>query len=421
MTKRLLLAAIAAVVFSSATVWAQLKPDDRLAITGDSITEQKMYSVFIEDYLLACKPQPGARAMQYGWGGETSWGFLGRIDNDCLQFHPTIATTCFGMNDGGYAGPNPERLQKYREATTGLADAFEKAGVRVVLGSPGCVDSTTFRNNPEQANVYNQTLAAERDIVKQIAEQRHLPFADVYDAMYDVMGKAKAKYGNNYAVAGADGVHPGANGHLVMAYAFLKALGCDGNIGTINVDLSSKKATGTDGQAIKSFDGTTLTIESTRWPYCFWVDPKVANKLDDPGNHRGVLPFLPFNQDLNRYMLIVTGVPAGKKIKITWGDSSKEFTADQLSKGINLADEFLDNPFVEPFRELDKLARAQQNFETVMIKNLVHGVKYDLPDNPELIEPIAKATSKRQQILSEKAVAAAATPVTHTIRIELQD
>ena len=90
-----------------------------------------------------------------------------------------------------------------------------------------------------------------------------------------------------------------------------------------------------------------------------------------------------------------------------------------MSKGINLADEFLDNPFVQPFRELDKLARAQQNFETVMIKNLVHGVKYDLPDNPELIEPMAKATSKRQQMLSDKAVAAATTPVTHTIRVEV--
>jgi lysophospholipase L1-like esterase len=418
MTKQLHLTLIAAVILSCVPVWAQLKPDDRLAITGDSITEQKMYSVFIEDYLLACKPQPNVRAMQYGWGGETSWGFLGRIDNDCLQFHPTIATTCFGMNDGGYGPPNPERMQKYREAMTGLADAFEKAGVRAVLGSPGCVDSTTFRNNPEQAADYNKTLAAERDVVKQIAEQRHVPFADVYDAMHDVMDKAKAKYGSSYHVAGGDGVHPSANGHLVMAYAFLKALGCDGNIGTITLDLPSKKASGTEGQAIKSFDGTTVTIESTRWPYCFWVDPKIADKLDDPGNHRGVLPFLPFNQDLNRYMLVVTGAPADKKIKVTWGDSSKEFSADELAKGINLADEFLDNPFIAPFRELDKLARAQQNFETVMIKNLVHGVKYELPDNPELIEPIAKATSKRQQMLSEKAVGVATTPLTHTIKIE---
>jgi hypothetical protein len=35
-----------------------LKNRDRLAICGDSITEQKMYSRLIEDYLTMCTPQP---------------------------------------------------------------------------------------------------------------------------------------------------------------------------------------------------------------------------------------------------------------------------------------------------------------------------------------------------------------------------
>ncbi len=42
----------------------------------------------------------------------------------------------------------------------------------------------------------------------------------------------------------------GPNGHLVMAYAYLKGLGCDGNIGTITVDLDAKKAEATDGHKI---------------------------------------------------------------------------------------------------------------------------------------------------------------------------
>ena len=39
-----------------------------------------------------------------------------------------------------------------------------------------------------------------------------------------------------------DGVHPAANGHLIMAYAFLKGLGCDGNVGTITLDLAGNHA-----------------------------------------------------------------------------------------------------------------------------------------------------------------------------------
>src|ERR1017187_1043134 len=70
-----------------------LKSGDRLAICGDSITEQRMYSRLMEDYLTTCVPQLKVSVRQYGWSGEQVPGFLGRISNDCLRFKPTIATT----------------------------------------------------------------------------------------------------------------------------------------------------------------------------------------------------------------------------------------------------------------------------------------------------------------------------------------
>ncbi len=46
-----------------------LQKGDLLAICGDSITEQTLYSVFIEEYLLACRPMgiDKIRALQAGW------------------------------------------------------------------------------------------------------------------------------------------------------------------------------------------------------------------------------------------------------------------------------------------------------------------------------------------------------------------
>src|SRR5438552_18817579 len=78
-----------------------LKPGDSVALCGDSITEQKLYSVFIEDYLLMCQPVSNPETMQFGWSGEKADGFLARMENDVLRFKPRIATTCYGMNDGG--------------------------------------------------------------------------------------------------------------------------------------------------------------------------------------------------------------------------------------------------------------------------------------------------------------------------------
>ena len=60
-----------------------LKKGDRLAICGDSITEQKMYSRIMEDYLTMCAPELRVSVRQYGWGGEKAPGFLARMTNDC--------------------------------------------------------------------------------------------------------------------------------------------------------------------------------------------------------------------------------------------------------------------------------------------------------------------------------------------------
>src|SRR5262245_41310005 len=84
-----------------------LQPGDKLAICGDSITEQKMYSRIMEDYLTVCVPELNVTVRQYGWSGERAPGFLKRMTNDCLRFHPTIATTCYGMNDHEYRSYEP--------------------------------------------------------------------------------------------------------------------------------------------------------------------------------------------------------------------------------------------------------------------------------------------------------------------------
>lgn len=43
-----------------------LQPGDRLAICGDSITEQKMYSRILETYLTVCVPELRLQVRQFG-------------------------------------------------------------------------------------------------------------------------------------------------------------------------------------------------------------------------------------------------------------------------------------------------------------------------------------------------------------------
>src|SRR5688572_19425400 len=182
---------------------AGLKDGDYVGVIGDSITEQRQYSLFIEGYLLMCKPKANLRASQFGWGGETAPGFAARMANDVLPFGPAVATTCFGMNDGGYSPLNDDKAKRYRDGQTSVVEQLKKSGARfIVVGSPGAVDFDAFRNDPAAAEMYNKTLAGLRDIAREVAAQQGVAFADVYTPMIEAMRKAKAKYGKEYHVCG---------------------------------------------------------------------------------------------------------------------------------------------------------------------------------------------------------------------------
>ena len=158
-------------------------------------------------------------------------------------------------------------------------------------------------------------------------------------------------------------MHPAANGHLIMAYSFLKGLGVDGNIGTITVDMKAK-ASASEGHRVIASDPGMAEVESSRYPFCF------SGAEKDPNGTRSILPFLPFNEDLNRFMLVVKNLES-EQAEVTWGAAKKTFPCAQLEKGINLAAEFIENPFVGPFQRLDRIVQQKQQYETNMIKRIV--------------------------------------------------
>jgi lysophospholipase L1-like esterase len=401
---------------ASAQAAASLKQGDFIAICGDSITEERIYSVYMQNYLLMCQPTANLRTLQAGWDGEQAPGFLRRMEMDVLTLGPNVVTTCYGMNDSGYSPMTIEKGQRYHDAQRAIVKKFKANGVRfIVLGSPGCIDSDTYNDNPADAAICNKTLAQMRDIAREVAEEENVIFADVYAPMMDVMTRAKIRYGRSYHLAGVHGVHPGLNGHLVMAYAFLKALGCDGDIGTITVDMDSGNAQATEGHKVLSAGNGVVKVESSRYPFCFYGEP---NK---PKSTRGVIEFIPFNEELNRLILIAKNVRTDTKYKVTWGDTSRNYTCSELSKGINLAADFLDNPFCEPFSRCEEIFRKQQIFETRLTRFLLHRIPDFLryaPETKEELDDVIEVLYRKDKEIAA-ASAASVVPVRHSIKIEM--
>lgn len=384
-----------------------LSKRDRIAIIGDSITEQKLYSRFIETYLHTALPEWDLRLMQFGWGGEVAPGFNDRLVNDVLPFRPDLVTTCYGMNDGGYRALDPELAQRYRAAMAWMIERFRAEDISIIIGSPGAVDTHTFRRNDLPPAVYNHTLAALRDIARNLAIEYAQPFANVHDTMINGMERAKRAHGETYHVAGADGFHPWSNGHLLMAEAFLNALEVTGEIGTITIDLDRQHAVATPGHTVITFADNRLTLQSTRYPFCFFGDEH------DPAGTRSIVPMTSFNERFNRLTLRITGLNA-PAADIAWSGVTRRFTKGELERGINLAAAFIDqNPFAPAFFEVDRRVGEKQQFETVMIKEVI--TRFRSRTDPAALA-VKESLFDRAEAL-HRSVRQALVPVVHTIEI----
>ena len=380
---------------------------DRLAICGDSITEQKQYSVLLDAYLTACLPELGITCRQYGWSGERTVGFLARMKNDVLRFQPTVATTCYGMNDHRYVPYTDEIGAEYRKAQQAVVDAFKSAGTRVIVGSPGTIATVPHWVKSAQGTWQdlNASLARLRGIALETAVAADQRFADVFGPMLAATATAEQRFGSDFKVAGKDGVHPDWAGQVVMASAFLAAMGVDGDIGTVTFDAAAGTATVGTGHAVRAASTDAIHLTSTRWPFC-----APAGALDKDNSIRAGMALCDFDQRFNRFTLVVRNLKT-PRASVAWGNGTVTFTREALEKGVNLAAAFSDNPFSAPFAALHEAVRARQAYETKQIKQVLHG-----PEGKQDMEAAVRATEAERAPLAA-AVAAAHRALDHTIRV----
>ncbi len=385
-----------------------LQKGDRLAICGDSITEQRKYSVLMEAYLTAARSDLHVTVRQYGWSGEQAGGFLKRMDNDVLRFKPTIATTCYGMNDFRYVPQDDAIAATYRANQTAVVRKFKEAGARVVLGSSGTIHSVPpwVKSAKGTWQTLNLALLNFRNINIEVAQAEQVAFADVYWPMLVKGHEARAKYGEEFKLEGADGVHPGWAGHVMMATAFLEGLGLRGDVGQISVDLAAGKAAGREGQRVVKFEQGVVTLRSFRLPCSF--EPGDVSK---DGSIAAGVALADFQKKLNRLTLKVAGAKAAQ-VKVTWGERSKVFSAAALAKGVNLAAEFPQNPTSPAFARIWKAVEDKQAYETKQIKTLFRS-----PEAKKDMEAVVKSSQVEFDRLAAS-LKALVKPVDSTIKIE---
>ena len=210
----------------------KLRGIQRIVFLGDSITQGGDYVVDFDCWLLAHGFQK--EVINLGLGSETAsdltpeendghlkkHGFgrpaiSERLDRALAATKPDMVFVCYGMNDGGSLPANDSGTKRYAEAITRLRESALKAGVkRVVLCTPPVQDAKGNEGqkfHDENLTRYAAWLLSKRadgwDVV-----DLHTPMRQALDA-----GRAK----DPAFQFAKDGVHPGREGHWLMAREIL--------------------------------------------------------------------------------------------------------------------------------------------------------------------------------------------------------
>jgi lysophospholipase L1-like esterase len=288
-----------------------LKKNDRVVFYGDSITEQQLYTNYVETYLTTRYPELKLRFFNAGWGGDTTPGGLGRLQRDVLVLRPTVVTLCFGMNDGKYTTASDSICSTFAAGLEGIVQRLLGQGVRVAMLTPGMAEAAAAADPAAMGDYNAKNLRALADIALAIARKHKLPACDIHELMNRT---AAAAYKADPAIRfTAEGVHPDPDGHLIMAMGLLQALGVPAWHQTTTVRVP-RRSTGDD--LIR------LTYQVKALP--FHVEHAA----------RKALPFLAFRQTYNDHRLAVKGLPAGRWYWQLGDLAPAATTAERLAAGV---------------------------------------------------------------------------------------
>jgi lysophospholipase L1-like esterase len=346
---------------------------DRVVFLGDSITEQRLYTTYIEAYALTRHPSWKLSFRNVGWGGDTAWlrqrahpdekqlfeadeaaqqkmveDAVGRgLGRDVLPLKPTLVTIKFGMNDHSYQPFREDIFRAYIRSQTQIAKVLGEHGARVAFLTPQPIEDK--RPDPDK-DARNQSLRKFSDGLKDVAAKTGATFVDQFDPYMAILLRERVSNPATF-VGGGDAVHPGPVGHTVMAWAVLKGLGATANVSRAEINSMTKKVVAVEGCRLEHMEQAGGVVSFDR------LDDALPMPIDERAE--GALKLAPIQDELNRFELRVTGLSGGNYAVNIDGEPAGKVSAEELAKGWNLAN--ASGPITKQAREVLKLVFDKNN------------------------------------------------------------
>jgi len=312
-----------------------LHESDRVVFYGDSITAQRLYTRFVEDFILTRYPQIHVEFCNAGIPGDTVYGgYTGdvptRLGRDLFPHRPTVVTIMLGMNDGYYMAFDEKYLDNYKDGYHKLLSAIENGAptARLTLISSTPYDEITHGT---EFSGYNEVVSRYSAAVRDLAMSSHLAFSNFNEVETDLLHAGIQKNSSLAALLVPDRIHPAEASHWVMAAALASSWNVSPIVSSVQLDATSGKAV-----AVNNTQVTDLRIVNgeSQWTQTDAALP-LPLALDD-----AMIQFVLNNSALaamDQELLRVTNLPAAGYVLKIDGKVVAPFTREQLSSGVNLA------------------------------------------------------------------------------------
>jgi lysophospholipase L1-like esterase len=385
-----------------------IRDGDTVVFLGDSITAARQYSKVIENYTLLRFPERKVRFVNAGKGGETAKLSLERLDQAVFAEGATLVTVAYGVNDIGWGMKADEAHKKeYLDAITELVERCQKRGVRVFI----CSAAITAEEPDKAGKGFLQKMCDEG---LALAKARGAGTIDIQRTMRSVQRRvlaANAKQPDKSKQTKMhvdDGVHLNDLGQMAMAFAILKGLDAPADVSSATVDATGSSVLAMQNCRITDVRRATNGLSFTR------LDERLPLNLAPLWMLQGM--FIPLSDELNRYLLTVKNLPAGRYEVLAGARPLGTWTADALNRGINIASATAD-PW-QPGGPWDAQAHALKIF-TDMRDDLVfarRGMTNSLASHPRIETLRAKAEAIEANLMELQREIVRPVPVAFMIR-----
>lgn len=261
----------------------ELQNGDALVFLGDSITHQRLYTQYVEDYFYTRMPHLRLRLHNAGVGGARVWDALQRFDQDVAAYRPKYVTILLGMNDGSYQPFNQAVFDAYRQDMTTLLERIRALGATPIPMTPTMFDARADRAKekntrpPESTLLYNSVLAYYGTWLRDVATEQGLGFVDMWGPLNSITFEQRKTEPAFTLIR--DAVHPGPDGQIIMAAAIIHDLGLPRQVSNIVISLPAegrprvRAANGEVSDLTVTDDGLAFTFTAKALP---WVVPEEA-------------------------------------------------------------------------------------------------------------------------------------------------